>query len=190
MSTSVALNPIEIAVSPLKDLAIERAAQAAHRRVESLREQLKENDYNINAVAPYPDYHKMSRIEFQVKVEYHRWAKRMVKTNPNRPPSYQQGLPHYVVMNSSAVASFFDDVRKQAAAHYEAYVAKLNHKIGKVTEATLTYCRHDVWDDSILTVTKVDGTTERWSTKIILNHSVHGKLFNQWPTRKLKGVKK
>ena len=44
-----------------------------------------------------------------------------------------------------------------------------------------------MWGYSVLTVTKEDGSVERWKTQQIMNISVLGLLFAQWPSRKMKG---
>ena len=80
-------------------------------------------------------------------------------------------------------AKFVDDTMRDAAAQYDAFIAKLIRKIGDFDSATLTGSH--VWGYSILTVTK-GAATERWGTRQIVNQSVLGKLFNQWPSRKIK----
>jgi hypothetical protein len=74
-------------------------------------------------------------------------------------------------------------VRRDAAFEFEAYVAKLNAKIGaKVEKAVL---EGSPWNGSYLTV-YIDGQdTQVWNTKVIVNVSKLGKLFNQWPTRQV-----
>jgi hypothetical protein len=181
-------NPIEDAVAPLKAFAMDRAEAAARKRVEKLANALALADWDINAVAPYPKSN-MSTGEYRSKERFYKFAGMLVTTDESRPTTGWGGRPRYVVMNAQAIEKFAAEVREMAAEHYAAYVAKLVHKIGPTTEATLTFCHHDVWDDSTLTVTTVGGATERWNTKVILNHSVHGTPFNQWPTRKLKATR-
>lgn len=78
--------------------------------------------------------------------------------------------------------------RKRAAAKAAAdclvdkYLYKLAGKIGKeVTEASTN---GRIWDYAYLTVKCVDGEVQKWKTSYILNRSVYGLLFNQWPTRR------
>ena len=42
------------------------------------------------------------------------------------------------------------------------------------------------FDASVVKVTTVDGSSFKLSTKTIINFSKLGKLFNQFPTRKVK----
>jgi hypothetical protein len=67
---------------------------------------------------------------------------------------------------------------------YTAFIQKLEGKVGAHTAAALDGSH--VWGFSILTVTKADGTVEKWKTEQIINVSVLGKVFNQWPSRKVK----
>ena len=62
------------------------------------------------------------------------------------------------------------------------YVAKLTEKVGACDAAAVT---GELWQESLLVVRKGE-TVERWKTQQILNFSVYGKAFNQWPTRKVK----
>jgi len=92
--------------------------------------------------------------------------------------------PEIIRISDDLVARFIKIAKEDAAIQYDEFVAKLVIKIGKVTDATL-FGNH-VWSFSILTVTKEDGSIEKWKTQMIVNISKLGKLFNQWPTRKMK----
>lgn len=82
------------------------------------------------------------------------------------------------------VEKFVKEAEEDAAKEYDLFVAKLEEKIGACVSAELA--GNHVWSHSILTVTKQDGTGERWKTQMILNVSKYGKVFNQFPTRKVK----
>lgn len=67
---------------------------------------------------------------------------------------------------------------------YDAWVYKLVQKIGKpVTSADVA---GDPWTGSTISVTTNDGEQQTWRTQMILNTSKLGKVFNQFPTRKMK----
>ena len=91
--------------------------------------------------------------------------------------------PVPVKMDREEIARFIKNSKEEAAAQYDAFVAKLIRKIGVVETAELT--GNHVWSYSYLNVTKADGTKESWKTQMIVNVSKLGKLFNQWPTRKV-----
>jgi hypothetical protein len=82
------------------------------------------------------------------------------------------------------VERFITRAKEDAAAQYDSYVQKLIGKIGEVTAASLD--GDHVWGFSYLTVTLPNGKKEVWKTQMIVNISKLGKLFNQFPTRKMK----
>jgi len=86
--------------------------------------------------------------------------------------------------NEEKVAAFIDDAGERASLQYTGFIQKLEAKVGDHTAAVLT--GNHVWGYSVLHVTKADGTTENWKTQQIFNVSVLGKLFHQWPSRKVK----
>jgi hypothetical protein len=88
------------------------------------------------------------------------------------------------VLDTRSVERLIKNGELDAVSQYDAFVWKLRGKIGDVTAATLT--GNYVWDYSILTVTREDGSTENWKTNMITNFSVYGKAFAQFPTRKMK----
>lgn len=89
-------------------------------------------------------------------------------------------------------------LRKQAATmsleHFGSYASKLSMKIG--TSIDSAEVQGALWSNSTLRVVisepfnndttdapSLESRTEVWTTKMILNRSVYGLLFNQWPTR-------
>jgi hypothetical protein len=72
------------------------------------------------------------------------------------------------------------------ALHYDSYVAKMNQKTNWPVAAVFRWGVGDVWGRSDLKVTLKDGSTEVWRTQVIVNVSKLGKLFNQWPSRRVK----
>jgi hypothetical protein len=89
-----------------------------------------------------------------------------------------------VKLSDERVARRVQQTRDAMATDFDGYVNKLSTKIGEgVVSAEIT---GRLWDYSTLTVTKNDGSVERWRTQQIINVSCLGKLFNQWPTRRSK----
>ena len=82
-------------------------------------------------------------------------------------------------------ASEVEDAVFRARAQFLMYADKLTFKVGEVTEAKLQTL-NGVWGESYLYVTTAEGNNECWKTQTIVNRSCLGKLFYQWPTRKLK----
>lgn len=174
-------NKIEIAVMPLKVSAVERAEKEAKELVERYTVKLVEAGFDLDVAAPYPNTIRCSRNEYHSAM-----AKRstfcMIAKHVKG--SRRHGEPAIVEICPEYVERFINMAKTDAAVQYDMFVAKLIIKIGEVTDATLK--GDHVWSFSILTVTKADGSVENWKTQMIINISKLGKLFNQWPTRKVK----
>ncbi len=79
--------------------------------------------------------------------------------------------------------------RKCAGEDVDSFAAKLIRKVGEGVvgvEARVAGVDSDPWARSTLIVTKADGNVEYWLTQRVQKTSTRGKLFFQWPTRKLK----
>lgn len=173
--------PIELAVAPLKDAAIERAEKDSQALIERCRQQLAEGGYDLKVVAPYPSSRGGGTFAYYQSLARYQTFSAITKW---RKGSYSMGEPHYADINDAMCAEFITRRKREAAEQYDEFVAKLIGKIGHVTKAELD--GNHVWSHSILTVTKLDGSVERWKTQQIVNVSKLGKYFNQWPTRKIK----
>lgn len=94
--------------------------------------------------------------------------------------------PEVVAASPTKCAAYVARVAAQASAQFDAYVEKLSAKVGDspgVAAATLDSVA--IWNHSHLTVTRVDGSVDVWRTQAIFNVSCLGKVFNQWPTRRI-----
>jgi len=178
------MNPIETAVAPLKDFSIEAAAKSAQMHLDRVKAKLEAAGWDLEIAAPHPKSN-VSRKDY-VLAKNRRMMFQMLTTRaPDAPVCRRPNDPAIVVWNNDAADQFIVVAKRDAAEQYDAYVAKLNFKVGEVVNAVMTYSA-GVWNDSLLTITKADGTIERWKTSCIINCSVLGKQFNQWPTRKVK----
>lgn len=101
--------------------------------------------------------------------------------------SYSHREPNIVVEKADA------EPRKRASAKASAdiivdkYLFKLAAKIGK--EIVSAETNGNIWAYALLKVTCADGEVQVWKTNCILNRSVYGTIFNQWPTRREGGIK-
>lgn len=86
-------------------------------------------------------------------------------------------------MDPEKVNHHLDATWQMASGSYDAYVHKMIEKIGKPVSGASV--RGNPWSGSTLDVTCTDGETQVWSTKMIINVSVLGKLFNQFPSRRI-----
>lgn len=177
-------NPVTAAVLPLKGAAQDRAEQETRSLVERYAAKLAEHGDDIRAAFPYPNSGKVGREEYRKMKARHDTAHRITKDKPGTRYIGSMRDPHYRVIDDEQVEKFVQTARDFAAQQYDAFVMKLVGKIGDVTKASLSGSH--VWGYSVLTVAKADGSVEKWQTQQIVNQSVLGTLFNQWPTRKLK----
>lgn len=179
------INPIEAAVAPLKNDAMDAAEKYARQLVERIGKDLEAADWNMETAAPYPNGN-MSRPQYMTMINKRRLFDRVTTSDEKRMKGIirRPGAPHFVVVDSASVERFVVEARKDAAAQYDAFVAKLTFKIGDCSAAVLE--GNHVWGCSYLTVTKASGN-EVWKTQSIINVSKLNKVFNQWPTRKMKG---
>ena len=173
------MNAIAAAVEPLRSQAVARAQEFGVRVMDAVRARLEEADWDINAAAPYPTS-AMGRKEY-VMAKARRTRFEMLTKPLSRVQSFRG--PCIVEWSPEMADKFMRDAAEDASLEFDLFTAKLTEKVGEVVDASLA---GDLWQHSLLTVTKPDGSVERWRTQQIINVSSLGKLFNQWPTRKVK----
>lgn len=173
-------NAITAAILPLKTDAIERAEQEARLAISRVLHDFEDAGWDLDKVAPRGDSWNDPRNYKTMMAKHNFYNSLSTYTAPTRMP----GQPNTRKRSEEAEARFIKNAREDAALQYDMFVAKLVRKIGACETATLAGSH--VWGHSILTVTKADASIERWKTQTIINVSVHGKLFNQWPSRKVK----
>lgn len=177
------MNHIENAVAPLKALAMDAAEAFAKRIIAATLATLDAANGDAQIAAPFPRS-TVSRADYQ-KAYSKYLTLRSITANAS-PSCRSPRDPEPRVRSEAKEAEFIAEAREQAAASYIGYVRKLVTKVGACDAAELV--GNYVWSLSILNVTK-GATVERWKTQQIINVSKLGKVFNQWPTRLLKGSK-
>lgn len=178
-----AKEPVGAAVHPVKANAIEAAEVEARKVVAKVAAELEGADWNVDAVAPYPRALHETRESYRRKEAKYRLFHSITRSTCKG--SRRPGEPNTVEIALDRVETFVNETREQAALDYDAFIVKLVAKIGAgAVDAKLD--GNHVWGHSILTVTKEDGTTERWFTQQITNYSVYGRPYAQWPTRRKK----
>ena len=176
-------HPIAVAVETLRAAAVARAEERANEKIKEIIADFQSHKWDIQQVAPYPDSFKMSRSEWATKEAkydlYHRLTELAGEYSGRR------GQPVYVQMKTSRVQEYVKDAKEAAAIQYDAFVIKLIRKVGEVVSAACE-AQAGVWGLSYLRIVRKDGSRETWQTQQIINYSVLGTPYNQWPTRKLK----
>ncbi|NJO62660.1 MAG: hypothetical protein HC836_31850 [Richelia sp. RM2_1_2] len=165
---------------PLKTEAIKRAEIEANKIINRVIKDFEEADWDLDVAAPRGDSIRDGRDQYLKKQSKHNLYK-SVTTYVK--PTRTRGEPNLRKQSVTHEDEFIKNAEQDAAMQYDIFVAKLTNKIGPVVSADLKGSH--VWGFSILTVVKPDGTKERWKTQQIVNVSKLGKLFNQWPTRKV-----
>lgn len=178
------MNPIEAAVSPLKSDAIAAAEKFARVVISRVTGDLAQVDNDLQKLAPYPSS-TWPRSRYMATRARRDLVLRLALRDEYRTATVRRPCdPFYVQVSPILAEDFVRDAARNAQEQYDAFVAKLCKKIGPVVEASLT--GNHVWSHSTLRVIKADGSCEWWVTHGIVNVSKLGKIFNQWPTRKVK----
>jgi hypothetical protein len=174
------LEPVGKAVFPVKAESVAAANKWALDRVAKMTAKLEAANWNIDAVAPKPNYN-----DANYKVAAMRRADFSRITDVVSSPKWNdlKGTPTIVAIDPKGVARFVSNAEEEAAFQYDAFACKLVAKVGPCDSADLSGSH--VWSSSILTIKK-GNVVERWHTQQIENISVLGKYFPQWPTRLLK----
>jgi vacuolar-type H+-ATPase subunit H len=172
------------ALEPFRKASIDEASERARRVVEHVREEMAKHGGKLDESAP-----NRADTGSQLKRQlFLRLATRIGprQSLPSRTSTYE--------VTPEAERSFIDQAEHQAEANYQAYVDKMRRKIAKyeTTSGPITSVtahsivgRGDLWGGSTINIRFGDGTLQRWNTKRIVNISVYGMLFNQWPTRQI-----
>lgn len=179
------MNPIESAVAPLKNDAVDFANQRANIKIAEIIKELEEAKWDAQIVAPYPSSRTDFGVTYHNKLNKYRFVRSITEADNSRGYiSRRMNDPEYRIRSEDHENAMIKQWEDMAAAQYESFVAKLVNKIGECVSATLE--GNHVWGYSILHIVKADGTKEKWKTQMIFKLSKLGKPHNQWPTRKVK----
>lgn len=172
-------SPIALAVEPRREAAIDRALESAREYVRFVEARLIECGMDIDVAFPSPS-NNAGRREYLAARRRRDNVWQLVSSVTNGSRRFSD--PNPVVMNADKISEFFNRVVFDAAAQFDEYVAKLESKVGAADQAEIDTA--PLWNGSILTV-NIAGEVQKWKTKMILNVSCLGTLFNQWPTRRI-----
>lgn len=143
------------------DVYVDKAKEIAGKYYDDRMAEFKKSG-GLDAIAPQPNS-KMTRDEYRRAED---------KRNTYR---YISEIKRSVHVDNEA---------KEAHVSYMSWVDKMTQKIGKKTiSANMS---GSPWQGSIIKVKLEDGEEQQWKTKMILNQSKYGRLFNQFPTTQIK----
>ena len=182
-----AREPVGAAIHPQKAEAVAYAEQEALKTVEGVRSDLEAAGWNQTEYAPYPKGNRWSNPRHDAEMSRYRLVGSLTTADPSKGyQSYGTSGPYIVVMDDAGIERFVDNARRDAALNYDAFICKMVAKVGEGVAAAELTGSH-IWAHSFLHVTKADGSRETWKTQQIVNYSVYGRPYLQWPSRKVKG---
>lgn len=176
------------AVEPLRESAVLRVEKYCREYIARLVELLKAAGYDLNVVAPRPDSLRTGHIAYRqamsLRDEYMAITTTANPTGCIDMAQIRGTKPHRVEVSETRIDKTVAEAMERASMEYDMFVYKLCKKVAGHTAATLD--GDHVWSYSVLSVTHTDGTVSRWKTQQITNVSKYGKVFAQWPSRRMK----
>lgn len=158
-------------------MAEKRAKEFVNDRLETL----KKHGWDLNKVAPPPNSRTMGASEYktaQAKRDVYRSITKSTQT------SLRSGEPDIREPNTVMIDRYVEMNKRGAEDAYRNFMEKMIQKIGKsVVDAKMT---GNIWTNAVLHVTTEDGEEQSWKTQMILNFSKYQKMFNQFPSRRIK----
>lgn len=181
-----AKEPVGLCIHPMKVDAVDAMEKNVRESVEKLLAKLAKHDGDIFKAFPYNENWRTRTENDKYDEKLHRHVYMLTKDTDELIEVREYHRQNFKRLpNPENIEHFVQQNRDIAAANYDAFICKLVHKVGPdVVSATINGSH--IWGNSILTVTKANGTVERWNTKTIWNTSKLGLSFNQWPTRLMK----
>lgn len=157
------------------DGCMKRASERAAEQYESCIKEFEKHDWDLDEVAPTPTagIGRAAYIAMANKREFLSSLTVATRSGPGK------NIRAYSAERKKAL---MDEASQDAHDNYMAWVAKIIDKIGKVVQTA--EMSGNPWTGSTLSVVTQDGEKQVWHTKMIINASKYGKLFNQFPSRR------
>jgi hypothetical protein len=173
-------SPITQLIAPIRAKAMDMAEARMVEQVKLAKSKFEEHGWDLLKIAPDP-HGRMSRKQYSLAQAKQNFYSGFVEFKSNAFSKNER----LCVWDDARVERVIAQTRELAGFEFDAYVIKLNEKVGAHTAAVLVDT-NGLWNDSTIDVTLASGKVERWNTKTIINVSVLGKMFNQFPTRLVK----
>lgn len=182
-----AREPVGAVLHAAKAEAVAYAAEEARKEIAKVRDELIAGGWNLTVVAPHParDVRYTTAGE-RATAKRQRFAD-LTKSDPAK--GYQRtapGEPYFVIMDDDRIARYVERAEREAAMYYDKFIVKMVAKVGPCLDARIEGSH--VWSHSILTVVLPGQPVryQRWKTQQIVNYSVYGRAYLQWPSRIVK----
>lgn len=188
---------VDTAIAPIRDQMRAAYDTKLQEQYQTVKARLEANGMDFNKAFPRPSSSGMSRAQYVTARRTREAAEQWVSPDPDKPRPYRFEDPNYVKpkhTDEQRRAVIDQKAKELAQMAYKDYVGKLSGKIkdaaNGVPVADVSHrMGQDLWDWSVLDAKLENGETLHFQTKQILNISVLGTPYNQWPTR-LIGAKK
>lgn len=187
------MNLVEQAIEQIRLETVNYVVNSAKNYVDRVIELLRNADWDLDVAYPYPKSYGPNAVYdrkvYKTMLDKRNFAHSLTVTDKVRTPAYRRTDDHlFVEFNQELVNHYLEGVRKMADQQFVDFTYKLTQKISldNVSSIVLDDLFKWPWEQSILHVIRNDGTKEKWKTQIIVKTSCLGKVFNQWPTRKVK----
>ena len=175
--TTCTTNPVAAAVAPRREAVVARSMEVMREHLTAVAQKLQGTDLSV--VAAYPDSFRTNQEQYKRQQAFYSLARQVVTYTASDRPGASAPVTG---LNEEGIERLVKQAGEEAAFSFDKYVAKLTAKVGECDAAEVV---GPLWGHSVLTVRK-GATVESWKTQQIVNVSCLGKLFNQWPTRKMK----
>jgi len=160
---------------------IERAKEMKKETIDYLAGKLKAVDWDLDKLFEQPDYRKHGRHQHR-ELANNRGNYLQLFDVESQAGSYDRDPNKHTKLKRSPKKEkiAIQQAAEGAKASYLEWVEKMIDKIGKPVVKAKT--SGNPWTGSILEVETDDGEKQMWHTKMILNFSKYGTMFNQFPS--------
>lgn len=151
---------------------------------------LAADDMDARKSYDYPNSLKLDRKAYRMQLAQYQYCQK--HSTPDYDRSGRRGMhdPDFrLVHPSKTIPQLKAKAIELAKEALIGYCLKLSMKIDETKSGTIQSAEYkgglDPWSDSFVNVTTANGK-QVWKTRMIINVSCLGTLFNQWPTRLMK----
>jgi len=166
------MNPIVVAVEPLRIEAIKHAKMTALTFLDGFNTMLINENWNVDAIAPYPQG-KIDLVDYNKTLGSFILSRKLLKLK-DAPVSEMREF----------VFAFIKDAEDNAEHQYNIFINQLQAKIGDYT--AIEFKGNHVVSQSILKVIKSEEKTIHWKSEMVPYLSKNGKHVCDFVIKKMK----
>ena len=188
---TLALNPfIQTAIEPMRQQVEDAIFDSLQRRDAWFFAKLEEAGWDSEKAFPYPSSSVMNRMQYRMACDNYKHCHAITESAPGAPCCRRPHEPNMRVKKQGLAAKNRNAAKKLATDSVNSWIVKMGKKVADTKQGEITSAVYagacSPWEFSVLTISLDSGTVQKWKTKMILNVSCLGKIFNQYPSRLLK----